>query len=54
MAKEETVNVTLTLPLSLVEFLDSLAADADTNRSHAARAIIRKQMESAQPKKQSK
>ena len=42
MAKEETVNVTLTLPVSLVEWIDEKAnVDFDGNRSQAARKILR-------------
>ena len=46
MTKEGTINVTLTLPQSLVEFLDSQAKAMESNRSHAARLIFRKAMES--------
>lgn len=42
MAKEETINVTLTLPVSLVKWIDSQAqVDFDGNRSQAARKILR-------------
>lgn len=42
MSKEETINVTLTLPVSLVEWVDKKAqADFDGNRSQAARKILR-------------
>lgn len=42
MAKEDTVNVTLTLPVSLVVWIDGKAhADFDGNRSQAARKVLR-------------
>jgi hypothetical protein len=41
MAKEETQNITLTLPNSIVEWLDGKVAADDTNRSQVARKIFR-------------
>lgn len=45
MNKEETINVTLTLPVSQVQFLDEQAKAVEGNRSQAVRQIIREKME---------
>ena len=45
MAKEETINVTLTLSASQVDWIDERAkAEFEGNRSQAARKILREVM----------
>ena len=51
---EKTVNVTLTLLASQVEYLDKKAEVADTNRSQVARRIFREKMESEKVNKNKK
>jgi hypothetical protein len=51
MAAETTVNVTLTLLASQVEYLDNEAKVADTNRSQIARKIFREKIAAEKSKK---